>query len=343
METKLRTIEVVDKANKAGARIGKCCEILGISKRTLERWRKDAREDGRKNNKPPVANRLSLAEINNVIRTACSKLYRDLSPWQIVCRLAEKGVYIASEATFYRILNAAGLLKHRSESKAPVREKPDELVAARPNQVWSWDISLLPTKVKGVYLYLYVIMDVWDRSIVGWKVHWDQTGHVATEVVRETIERHGVKKDELTIHQDNGSPMISIDFLSMLDGMKVSPSYSRPGVSDDNPYSESLFRTMKYRPVIPKRFDGLSHATEVFGEVVDWYMTEHRHSKIGFVTPMQRRTGEDVEILERRRETYRKAREKHPERWSKDVRKWDRPETVTLNPRRKKKELAKAA
>ena len=201
----------------------------------------------------------------------------------------------------------------------------------------------MPTKVKGVYLYLYVIMDVWDRSIVGWKVHGIQTGHAATELVRETVKKHGVKEDELTIHQDNGGPMISIEFLSMLDDMKVSPSYSRPGVSDDNPYSESLFRTVKYRPIIPKRFDGIGHATGVFSEVVDWYMTEHRHSKIGFVTPMQRRTGEDIKLLERRRETYRKAREKYPERWSKNVRKWDRPETVTLNPRRKKKELGRAA
>ena len=259
-----------------------------------------------------------------------------MTPNQIVPILAQKGQYIASESTFYRLLNKGGLMTHRSKAKAPERHRPHETVATAPNQVWSWDISYLLTLSRGAYLYLYLILDIWDRSIVGWTVHEVESGELAAELLRETCVRQGVRPGELTVHQDNGAPMVSGEFLAtLLQWGKA--SYSRPGVSDDNPYSESLFRTLKYRPAYPERFSTIDQANQWIGAFVVWYNSEHRHSAIGFVTPIERRSGADIEILAARRRTYLSAKLAHPERWSGEIRKWDRPETVVLNPREGKK------
>jgi transposase InsO family protein len=336
MSERKRTIEFISDAAKAGARRSEACKIVGINNRTLQRWTKDLRDDGRKNNRIPVSNTLSSKEKRNVIDLVCSREYRDLSPNQIVPILAENGQYLASESTMYRILKREGLQKHRSRSKAPERSKPDELIATGPNQVWTWDISYLRTYSRGSFFYLYLILDIWDRSVVGWAIHESESGPLAADLLRESCMSQGVDRNILTVHQDNGAAMISSEFLSEL-GLWGRPSYSRPGVSDDNPYSEAMFRTVKYRPGYPEAFKNMEDANVWMRDFIQWYNNEHRHSGIGFVTPMQKRRGEDVEIMEMRKATYFAARNKHPERWSGDIRRWEITKEVALNPKSRKK------
>jgi hypothetical protein len=316
--------------------------LLGVALRTLQRWRASPDDDGRKKNRFAIKNQLTPAEREQVISVCCSPLYRDLSPNQIVPRLAEMGQYIASEASFYRILKQAGMLTHRGLARAPQRARPDAITATAPNQVWTWDISYLLTTQRGVYLYLYLIMDIWDRSIVGWAVHDVESGALAAKLLRTSCLEQKVQPGALTVHQDNGAAMISADFLVAVQAWGRA-SYSRPGVSDDNPFSESLFRTLKYRSWFPQRFAGLDAAVAWVAAFVAWYNEEHRHSAISFVTPGQRRRGEDFAILTVRRETYEKARAAHPERWSGAARHWNRIESVTLNPSERKKNRRIAA
>jgi putative transposase len=336
MSARQEILAAIATAQAAGARHATACEILGLSARTAQRWEQDLRDDGRKQNRFMSTNALNREERQRVIDLACSPAFRELSPNQIVPILAEHGEYAASESTFYRVLKREGLSIRRSKAKAPERRRPDEITATGPNQVWSWDISYLLTLSKGVYLYLYLILDIWDRSIMGWVIHPVESGDLAGDLLRETCIRHGVQPGALTVHQDNGSPMISVEFLGALAHWGRA-SYSRPGVCDDNPFSESLFRTVKYRPGYPERFETIDDASAWVEGFVAWYNTEHRHSGIGFVTPHQRRFGDDIALLETRRTTYQAARAAHPERWSRHVRKWDRPTTVTLNPHRPKK------
>lgn len=328
-----RILGLVDDALQAGARFKAACDIVGFTARTLQRWRKEPGDDGRKNNRVHRNNALNAAERRRVIEVACSPEFRDLSPRQIVPILAENGLYYASESTFYRILHAAGLMRHRSNSRPPQRKKPEELVVTGPDRVWCRDISYLKTFMKSIYYYLYIIMDIWDRSIVGWAVHECESGELAGALMRETCMRHEIRPGSLVVHQDNGSPMISSEFLAALSHFLIAPSYSRPGICDDNPYSESLFKTVKYRPGFPGCFESIQEAREWMEKFVDWYNNGHRHSAIGYVTPTQRRSGADVKILETRRQTYEASRRAHPERWSGETRTWEHVEAVTLNPK----------
>lgn len=343
MNERARILADFGEAVTAGASCRSAAAVLGVSLRTLQRWRKELRDDGRISNRFAKTNALSPGERSEVIALACSPEFRGLGPNQIVPMLAENGRYLASESTFYRILKRAGLLKHRSASRAPQRSRPDEFIAAKKNQVWTWDITPLRSHTRGVFFRLYLMLDIWDRSVVGWAIHEEELGVHAAALLRETCAREAIDGNDLVVHQDNGGPMISWEFLSALSAWGR-PSYSRPGVCDDNPFSESMFKTLKYRPGYPGAFRTIDEARAWVAEFVEWYNLHHRHSGIGHVTPMQRRCGEDIAILERRRETYAAARAAHPERWSGEARAWRRPDVVYLNPaRRRRKGLAKAA
>ena len=327
---------LVDEAVTAGARQVAACEVLGMDPRTVQRWRdQGVGDDRRAGPKTPPANKLSTAERREVLEVVNLPEHRDLSVKQIVPRLADQGVYVASESTMYRILREEKQLQHRAASRPPTRSRPEELVATAPNQVWSWDITYLKSPVLGMFFYLYLVVDVFSRKIVGAAVYEREDSEHATEMLMEAFAAEGVDVEQLRLHSDNGSPMKGATLLATLQELGVVPSFSRPRVSDDNPYSEALFRTAKYRPEYPgKPFATVEEAREWVTWFVDWYNNQHRHSEICFVTPGQRHAGEDAELLAKRQEVYEAARKRHPERWTRGTRAWSRPEVVRLNPQR---------
>ena len=326
---------LIDEAVAGGARQSRACDVIGLDPRTLQRWRaQDIGDDGRAGPRHPPQNKLSAKERARVLEIANAPRHRDLSPKQIVPILADEGIYIASESTFYRILREEKQLVHRAPSRpATKRHRPEEYIATGPGQVWSWDITYIRGPVRGAFFYLYVVMDVWSRKIVGSALEETESAERAQAMVAAALRREGVRRDQLVIHSDNGSPMKAATLLAFLQGNGVAQSFSRPSVSNDNPYSEALFRTAKYRPEYPRKpFPSLAAARAWAGWFVGWYNTEHLHSAIRFVTPEQRHSGQDVAILERRAALYEAARAKNPRRWTRGIRNWTRIEEVALNP-----------
>jgi len=318
----------------SGARLWKACEVLEISVRTYQRWAKDwYKGDGRHDRVFSPPNRLSEEERAAMLAIATSLRVRDLPPSQIVPMLAEEGVYVASESSFYRLLRQEKLLRHRESSRPRVNGRPKEYVATGANQVWSWDITYLRSPVRGQFYYLYLVVDVWSRMIVAWRVEEIESAEIAARMIQEACLRYGVNRDQLVIHSDNGGPMKGATLLATLQALGIIPSFSRPRVSDDNPYSEALFRTLKYRPEYPGRpFEGLQEAKAWMQAFVRWYNTEHRHSGIKFVTPASCHAGEVEQILMKRKEVYEKAKRRNPSRWSGSTRNWDPIVEVRLNP-----------
>jgi transposase InsO family protein len=207
--------------------------------------------------------------------------------------------------------------------------------ATQPNQVWSWDITWLPTTVRGSYLYLYLIMDVWSRRIVGWRIAERESADVAAALMRQACSDGNVDPRGLVLHSDNGTPMRGSTMISTLQWLGVVPSFSRPYVSDDNPYSEALFRTLKHTPAYPRLpFADIASANRWVARFVDWYNGTHRHSAIRYVTPDQRHHGRDRAVLASRHELYERVRRANPERWSGSTRNWSPVELVVLSPER---------
>lgn len=332
---RIAVMAMVAEAIGAGARQDKACAAISLSERTLQRWQRDEeRGDQRPARVQAPANRLSELERSELLAVANSDEFASVPPSQIVPRLVDQGVYLASESTFYRVLKAEKQLVHRSaERPAQARHKPRALMATAPGQLYSWDITYLPTPVKGIYFYLYLFMDIFSRKIVGWQIYDVESSALAGEVVRDICERENIAPEQVVLHSDNGSPMKGATMLATLQALGVMPSFSRPSVSNDNPFSESLFKTLKYRPVYPRRaFDSLLAARQWVGRFVHWYNHEHRHSAIRFVTPAQRHAGLDAALLRKRDAVYRAARAAHPERWSGHTRNWKPVSTVHLNP-----------
>lgn len=325
----------LDEAQEAGARLAPACREVGLDPRTVQRWRsRGGGDDGRHGPKSEPSNKLSASERQQILDVANSPEFRDLSPKQIVPKLADKGKYVASESSFYRTLRHEQLMSHRGRAKAPSSHPPAEYQATGPGQVLSWDITYLRTSVAGVFFYLYMFVDVWSRKIVAYDVYEVESSELASELLEEALIREGLTHVDVVLHSDNGSPMKGSTLKATMERLGVIASYSRPRVSDDNPYSESLFRTLKYRPDYPRgAFDSLADARQWVDGFVNWYHYEHLHSGIGFVTPLQRHEGQAEAILEARRAVYEEARQRHPERWaSGTTRAWSSPEVVVLNP-----------
>ena len=335
-QEKERVLSLIDEACSAGARLHKACELLGLNPRTVQRWREpDTLQDKRKESSQSPANKIGELERQKIIKTMNSPEYRDMTPHQIVADLADRGKYLASEATMYRILKAEGQGAHRQGSAPKKHQKPMELAATGPNQVWTWDITYLPSSIQGIFFYLYMVLDLYSRKIVAWQVHAREDSTLAGDLIKEACHLEGISRGQLVLHSDNGSPMKGATMLATLQQLGVMPSFSRPSVSNDNPYSEALFRTFKYRPGYPQKpFQNLEEAREWVEEFVQWYNLEHRHSKLEHVTPNERHTGQDLEILANRRAVYQRAKEANPERWSGQSRHWTAPTTVTLNKHR---------
>jgi len=332
----------IHTAHKAGARLRLACETAGIDVRTLQRW--NAGEglvtgDGRPNSvRPQPAHALSAVERAEVLRVANEPRFADMPPARIVPMLADEGVYIASESTFARVLREHGQTAHRGRAKAPKAGRPPTThIACAPREVWCWDMTYLPAEVVGQWFYLYLILDLYSRKIVGWEVHERDDASHAAHLVRRTALAEGIATlaDKPVLHGDNGSTLKATTVLAMLHWLGVKPSYSRPRVSDDNAYAEALFRTAKYRPEFPNTgFADLNAARDWASDFVHWYNFDHRHSSIRYVSPAQRHDGDDHVILAARHEVYVQARERNPARWSGCTRDWTPIGAVTLNPER---------
>lgn len=334
-------LELVREAVESGASQRKACEVLDIDERTVRRWIqqlragngfKDRRKEAAGGRVP--ANSLSEKEKARIIEVCNRKQYRSSAPSQIVPRLADEGVYIASESSFYRVLKEVGQLHRRGRARAPgALIKPKGHKAEAPNQVWSWDITYLASGVRGSFYYLYMVEDIHSRKIVCWETHEKESAEYASDLIRKGYSAEGIHPDKLILHSDNGSPMKGATMLATLRRLGVTPSFSRPAVSDDNPYSESLFRTLKYCPAYPDRpFGSIEQARKWVHEFVQWYNEQHRHSAIRYVTPGQRHRREDVALLEKRQKLYEAAKARNPQRWSGKTRNWKPVDEVWLNP-----------
>lgn len=332
-EDKQLILSLIENAVSDRARKTKVCEMLGVPMRTTQRWEKSV-EDKRKYRLFEPKNKLTKKEQEDVINVCCEERFVDKSPNEIVPILAEEGIYIASSSTMYRLLKAEKMINHREDTQSKKKNnKVEELVATGPNQVWSWDITYLRTCIKGVFFYLYLFLDVWSRKIVLWDIFEEQTSENARDLMtRLNLSGKSDLKD-IHLHSDNGSPMKGATFLATLQWLGIIPSFSRPSCSNDNPYSESLFKTIKYKINFPKSFESIEDAKNWFTGFVEWYNNEHRHSGINYVTPNQRHTGEDVNILEIRKQTYELAKKRNPARWIQNkIRNWDWKEVEVLNP-----------
>jgi putative transposase len=259
---------------------------------------------------------------------------------QIVPKLADYGIYLASESTIYRLLFANDLMRHRGRCKLREAREVQEYEVTGPNLVWSWDITYLRTEVRGSFYYLYLFLDVWSRKGVAAEVYDVECGELAKELCARGIANECADPRGLVLHQDNGAPMKNASFKAKLEHMGVKLSYSRPSVSDDNPYSEAAFRTANYCPMYPKKpFKSLEEARAWARKFVDWYNNEHLHSGIGFVSPQSRHEGTASKQLAQRRRVYAAAQARHPERFANGTRAWDEPDVVWLNPSKVTREL----
>jgi putative transposase len=327
-------IELIDEAVKNGARREKASALLGLSSRAVARWRAEQDVgDRRQGPRAAPAHQLTAEERAHVLATANRPEYRNLSPRQIVPLLADCGEYVASESTFYRVLREAGQLAHRQHARPARRHRPKEHIARGPNEVWSWDITYLRGPVRGMFFYLYLIVDVWSRKIVGATVRLEESAEYARDFIAQAIEGEGVDRGKLVLHADNGGPMKGSTLLATLQRLGVVPSFSRPSVSDDNPFPEALFRTLKYRPNYPRKpFQSLVEALTWVEEFVRWYNEEHLHSGIRYVTPSARHDGRQCPILANRHDVYTAAKRRTPRRWTRSTRNWSPVGDVYLNP-----------
>ena len=318
-------------AEKLGKRVGvtAACRALNVSRATFYR----RREPNRPTKPRPIpARALSTEERDAVLDQLNSERFADHSPRQVYAKLLDEGDYFCSVRTMYRILaENQSTRERRNQLKHPNYQKP-ELLATAPNEVWSWDITKLKGPEKWTYYYLYVILDIYSRCVVGWMLADRESADLAKQLIETTIDKQGIPPEQLIIHSDRGPSMTSHSVAQLLSSLGVTKSHSRPHVSNDNPFSESQFKTMKYRPDFPRRFgsyeDGLQFCREFFG----WYNNEHYHSGIGMMTPASLHSGQAKEILSAREQTLALAWQKNPERFVHGVPKPKRlPKAVWIN------------
>lgn len=329
-------LALLDEAVTKGARFERACETIGLSCRTVQRWREDPHgEDERTGPKSKPVHALTPEERKMIVEIATSPRFRNLSPKQIVPTLADEGCYVASESSFYRVLHEQELMAHRGHARPASHSKPKTHVATGPCQVWSWDITYLRAAVRGTFYYLYLVLDIWSRKIVGWEVHAEESMDLASALAEQTSKAENVEAGTLVLHSDNGGPMKGATMLATLQRLGIAPSFSRPRVSDDNAICEALFRTLKYRPGYPRKpFASLEEARTWVEGFVAWYNDEHLHSALRYVTPSDRHARRDVELLAKRHAVYTEAKTATPRRWTGNTRNWTPIGDVTLNPRK---------
>ncbi len=260
--------------------------------------------------------RLSFQEERGVLDTLNSERFRDMAPGEIYATLLDEYSYLCSERTMYRILSRHGQNRIRRQSAPRLYAKP-ELLTTRPNELWSWDITKLKGPVKWTYYYLYKVMDVFSRYVVGWMIAYRESADLARDLIEESYRKQEIIPGTLTIHADNGSSMKSGTLGQLLIDLGVAKTHSRPHVSNDNPFSESGFKTLKYRPGYPERFGSIEDARSFCRSFFDWYNTEHRHSGIAMLTPENVHYNNHQDVLNDRARTLAAAWQRHPERFVK--------------------------
>jgi putative transposase len=295
--------------------VQRACEALAIPRASFYRWRQPP---------PPAENEpsprrspraLSPQERETVRQTLYSERFMDQAPRQVYATLLDENQYLCSVRTMYRILEQdTAAHERRNQLRHPNYQKP-ELLATTPNQVWSWDITKLLGPKTWTYYYLYVILDIFSRYVVGWMLAHGESGDLAARLIRESVAKQRVPEDELTIHSDRGPSMTSQSVAQLLATLGINKSHNRPHVSNDNPFSESQFKTMKYRPEFPRRFDSFEHALSFCREFFPWYNDEHYHSGIGLVTPAMLHYGAAPEVQAQRQQVLLDAYAAHPERF----------------------------
>ena len=341
-------VALIDEARSAGARLRPCCQVMGITARTYQRWTQagEVRSDGRPEAVRPLPSHALTPEERAAVLAVCNTPENaSRPPGQIVPALADEGQYLASESTFYRILRDEGQQHHRGRARKPSAGKaPVTHCATAPNAVWCWDITWLPAVIRGRFFFLYLIMDLYSRKIVGWEVQENESAVYSSELVQKTVWKEACTGQPLVLHGDNGSVIKGQTVQVMLGKLGITASFSRPRVSDDNAFVESLFRTCKYVPSFPKAgFASLGAARDWVLGFAAWYNHQHRHRGINYVTPHERHTGQDAAILEHRHAVYQQARERHPQRWSRDTRNWSPTGPVWLNPENENQPVTQAA
>jgi len=292
--------------------VAPCCEALDVSRASYYRRRAPVHGPHRKRRNPRA---LSPEETGTVLAALHSERFVDQAPAQVAATLLDEGTYLCSERTMYRILATNGEVRERRDQlRHPSYQRP-ELLATAPNQLWSWDITKLPGPTKWTYFHLYVIIDVFSRYVVGWMVADRESNALAELLIAETCARQGILPGQLTIHADRGASMRSKAVALLLADLGITKTHSRPHTSDDNPYSEAQFKTLKYRPGCPARFGSLQHARQWAMELMRWYNEDHHHSGIGLMTPKAVHYGQAAELRQRRERVLQMAYASHPERF----------------------------
>lgn len=318
--------------------VREACAALGLPRATWYRSRPRVlheRPGSRRQTRPskdsPRA--LQASERELVLEQLNSERFADLAVPQVHATLLDEGHYFCSQRTMYRVLEGAGLVRERRDQlRHPVYAKP-ELLAWAPNQLWSWDITKLKGPAKWNHYHLYVILDVYSRCVVGWMVAERESAALATQVIEDTIRKQGIAPGTLTIHADRGSSMTSKEVAMLLADLGVTKTHSRPHVSNDNPYSEAQFKTLKYRPEFPERFGSIEDARAFCQRFFDWYNHEHRHSGIAMLRPIDVHLGRTNDVIQKREATLEEARRRHPERFVRGApAPQRRPQPAWINP-----------
>lgn len=324
-------IAVTELSSSVGS--GAACKAFGMPKATYHRRRKPKALAAQSRERRRSPRRLTAQERAAVLAALHSDRFVDGSPSQAYATLLDEGVFLCSISTMYRILRAElEVRERRAQVQRPNYAKP-ELLATAPNQVWSWDITRLRGPVKWSYFQLYVILDIFSRYVVGWLVAPRESEALAVTLLEQTCSKQKIGPGELVVHADRGSSMTSKSVAFLLADLGVEKTHSRPHVSNDNPYSESQFKTMKYRPEFPSRFDSIEHARSFCRRFFDWYNTAHHHSGIGLLTPLVVHYGRAVEITARRASVLAGAFAARPERFVRGMPQPPaQPHVVWINP-----------
>jgi len=313
--------------------MSRACAAVELSRATAYRRLQPAQAAAEPPSRPHSKRRLSDGERARVLEVLDSKRFIDQPPREVYATLLTEGVYLCSWSTMYRLLRERGPVRERRNHREPKHHAVPRLVATAPNQVWTWDISKLPTEVRGTFLNLYVVLDLFSRYVVAWMVAAHENTALAKQLFAEAISRYDVAPGDLTVHQDRGAPMKSHGFAELLGELGVERSYSRPRVSNDNPYSESHFHTVKYQPDYPGRFHDLAHARRWCDDFFRWYNVDHHHDGLALYTPEDVFFGRVDAIAAQREAALLDAYRWHPERFLRGAPTVRRPpERVLINP-----------